>query len=171
MANLAPSQTPLPWIFEASRASSLDDNRLLKLAREVAMDIKPISDVLQMHELTPEDWDFVSEMPRFQSLLRMCVQEWSTATNTKERVTLKALAMVEEGLPEFYARMHDPKEALAAKVEVLKTVAKFAGVGNSVVSGSGSDRLVVTINLGEDRKLRIERDITPQGNEDGGDDE
>jgi hypothetical protein len=58
--------------------------------------------------------------------------------------------------------MHDPKEGLAAKTEILKTVSRFAGVGGAAdFKNGGGDRMVVTINLGADQQLRIERDITP----------
>ena len=69
--------------------------------------------------------------------------------------------MVEEALPEFYARMHDPKEPLPAKTDVLKTIAKFAGVGGSDFNAAvGGEKLSVTINLGSDHQLRIEKEVT-----------
>jgi len=142
---------------------SFNDVILLKLARDVAMDMRPIEDVLSVHQITSEEWQRISELPAFQHYLRQSLQEWNSATNTAERVKLKSLAFVEEALPEFYARAHDPKEPLNSKVEVLKTVARFAGVGGS--GGDGAlvgERLSVTINLGADHQLKIEKDIGPQ---------
>ena len=149
--------------------SSNNDVMMLKLAREIAMDIQPIDNILTTHELTAEQWDEIQQNPRFKSYLRGAMEEWQSATNTAERVKLKSMAFVEEALPEFFARAHDPKEPLAAKTEVLKTIAKFAGVGGTVEGALSGEKMVVTINLGADNQLRIERDVTPQVIE--GDDE
>jgi hypothetical protein len=133
----------------------------LKLAREIAMDIRPLDDVLKTHGVDHYRWESISNSPRFQSLLRSEVESWESATNTAERVKIKALAFVEESLPEFFARAHDRREPLNSKVEVLKTIAKFAGVGGSNAEGIGTgERLMVTINLGADHSLTIEKDVT-----------
>jgi hypothetical protein len=135
---------------------------MLKLAREIAMDIQSIEDILKHHQVTGSQWEEIQQNPRFNSYLRGAVEEWQSATNTAERVKLKSMAFVEEALPEFFARAHDPKEPLAAKTEVLKTIAKFAGVGGSVEGALSGEKMIVTINLGADNQLRIERDVTPQ---------
>lgn len=133
----------------------------LKLAREIAMDIRPLEDVLKTHGIDQTRWESISNSPRFQSLLRSEVESWESATNTAERVKIKSLAFVEESLPEFFARAHDRREPLNSKVEVLKTVAKFAGVGGSNAEGAiAGEKLMVTINLGADHSLTIEKDVT-----------
>lgn len=137
-----------------------DHVTLLKLAREVAMDIKPLEDILDTHGVTLERWEQIKSLPAFQNLLRSEVEAWNAATNTAERVKIKSLAFVEEALPEFYARAHDPKEPLNSKVEVLKTISKFAGIGGSVDGMSAGEKLMVTINLGADQTLKIEKDVT-----------
>lgn len=142
-------------------APSFDDVTLLKLAREIAMDFRPIEDVLAEHDIEPADFEAIKLNPQFTNRLKLAIEEWNSATNTPERVRLKSMFFVEEALPEFYARAHDPKESLAAKVEILKTVAKFGGVGGTVEGGVSGERMVVNINLGADRQLRIEKDITP----------
>ena len=75
---------------------------------------------------------------------------------------LKSLAFVEEALPDFYARAHDPTENLQHKIRVLEVVAKFAGVGGNVDTALSGEKFSVTINLGADHQVRIERDVTPQ---------
>lgn len=141
---------------------SFNDVTLLKLAREIAMDIRPVEDILATHGVKDSDWEEICKLPIFQDYLRGAVQEWQSATNTADRVRLKSLAFVEESLPEFFARAHDPKETLAAKTEVLKTVAKFAGVGGNVEGAVSGEKMIVTINLGADRQFRVEKDVTPQ---------
>lgn len=146
----------------AEQVSSTTDVMMLKLAREIAMDIQSIEDILKNQQVSAEQWEEIQHNQRFKSYLASAVEAWQSATNTPERVKLKSLSFVEEALPEFFARAHDPKETLAAKTEVLKTIAKFAGVGGSVEGAVAGERMVVTINLGADNQLRIERDVTPQ---------
>ena len=141
---------------------SFKEVTMLKLARELAMDIRPVEDILVTHEVTLEQWELISNHPVFKVYLRGAVEEWHSATNTPERVKLKSLSFVEESLPEFFARAHDAREPLAAKTEILKTIAKFAGVGGSVDGVIAGERMIVNINLGADHQFRIERDITPQ---------
>jgi uncharacterized protein YuzB (UPF0349 family) len=136
------------------------DVQLIRLAREIAMDIRTIDQILDVLELDHATYEGICAMPQFQRYLRVALEEWNSALNTAERVKIKSLSFVEESLPEFYARAHDPKEGLAPKVELLKTIARFAGVGGQVTSGTAPERMVVTINLGSDHQLRVERDIT-----------
>lgn len=140
---------------------SFDDVTMLKLVREIAMDFRSIDEILEAHRIPREDFELLRENEVFLSRLRSAIEEWNSATNTPERVRLKSLFFVEEALPEFYARAHDPKEGLAAKVEILKTIAKFGGVGGTVEGAVTGERMTVTINLGADHNLRIEKDITP----------
>jgi hypothetical protein len=134
---------------------------LLKLAREIAMDIRPVEEILETHKIDPENWENIQKNPYFQGILSSEVEAWQSANNTSERVKIKSLAFVEEALPEFFARAHDPKEPLPAKTDILKTIAKFAGVGGSDFNAAvGGERLSVTINLGADHQLRIEKEVT-----------
>lgn len=140
------------------------DVTMQKVAREIAMDIREIDEILKVHEVTPEQWQEIQNSTIFQSYLRSSMEEWNSSLNTKERVTLKSLAFIEESLPEFFARAHDSDENLPAKVEVLKTIARFAGVGGPVDVGGVGERLSVTINLGADKQVKFEKDVTPKGN-------
>ena len=63
---------------------------------------------------------------------------------------------------EFYARMHDSKEPLSAKVELLKTLAKIAGVDASKAEQAAGGRFMVTINMGADQKLTIDKPMVTQ---------
>lgn len=159
------AQTPVPSsdviLPPAPASQDLAGARLIRLAREIAMEIRSVEEILDVMKMGQEEYDGICAMPQFQRYLRAALEEWGSAANTGERVKLKAMAFVEESLPEFYARAHDPKEALSAKIEVLKTVSRFAGIGGQVTAGAVGERMTVTINLGADHQLRIEKDITP----------
>lgn len=148
---------------EITRASpGANDVTLLRLAREIAMDIHPVETILATLEISADEWLDIQQNPTFRGYLRTAIEEWQSATNTQERVRLKSLAFVEEALPEFYARAHDPSENLQHKIRVLEVVAKFAGVGGNVDTALSGEKFSVTINLGADHQVRIERDVTPQ---------
>jgi hypothetical protein len=145
------------------KRAPFNNTGLVKLAREIAMDMRPLDEILEIHEITTKNWEKLKENTQFQALLQSEIEAWQAAANTPERVKLKSLAFVEEALPEFYARAHDPKEPLNAKVEVLKTIAKFAGVGGNQFDDSvGGKKFSVTINLGADQSLRIEKTLPTQ---------
>ena len=153
------------------KRASFDDTTMIRLARELAMDIKPLEELLETHKISASEWEMMRENAHFQGVLYEQKVAWEGAQNTAERVKLKSLAFVEEALPEFYARAHDPKEPLNAKVEVLKTISKFAGIGGSNFDAQVGERLSVTINLGADHSLKIEKDITSKVIEHDGEDD
>lgn len=129
----------------------------VQLAREIAMDIHPLEQILKNHEISTQRWDEIRSNARFQGLLLKQIEEWNSALNTAERVKLKALSCIEEALPEFFGRMHDPKETLPAKVKSLEVFAQLAGLaknGQGAVAGGG-EKFSVTINLGADHQLKI----------------
>lgn len=125
------------------------------------MDLHPLETILKSHEISTAQWETLQVNPRFQRVLQSEIEAWNSAANTAERVKLKSLSFVEEALPEFYARAHDPRETLTAKVEVLKTIGRFAGVGiTGTDTAAVGERFSVTINLGADT-LKIEKSQPP----------
>lgn len=145
-----------------ARTAALDPVVHLRLARELAADMRPLEEILRVHLISADEFSELMESDHFKRLVHNAAVEWQSAGNTAERVRIKSLAFIEEALPEFYARAHDGKETLNAKVEVLKAVTRLAGIGErGAADGSIGERMVVTINLGQDHKLTIAKDITP----------
>jgi hypothetical protein len=140
------------------------DVLFLRLAREVAMDLNDVETILKTHQLTPERWKAIREDPRFLRLLEGEVVAWHAAGNTHERTKLKAGALIEEWLLEANARIHDPKELLAAKNETVKILTRIAGMGldRTEAGGMGGERFSVTINMGDDKKLTFTKEVTPK---------
>lgn len=135
----------------------------ISLAREIARDMQPLQAILEARQIDANEWERIQSNPYFQSVLGSEVEAWQSATNVGERVRLKALHFVEEALPEFFQRAHDPRETLTAKNEVLKTIVRLAGIGNSMGDGgSMGEKFSVTINLGADQTVTIEKTVTPQ---------
>jgi len=136
--------------------------KLVALAREIAMDMKQLPDVLKELSITPEQFEIIKNSQFFKHVLSQEIANWASALNTSERVKLKSQAMIEMSLEEFYARMHDSKEPLSAKVELLKTLAKIAGVDASKAEQAAGERFMVTINMGADQKLTIDKPMVTQ---------
>lgn len=145
------------------KPKDVDEVTLLQLAREIAKDIQPIETVLERFNIGPSLWREISEMPAFTARLQSEKEAWDAATNTQERVKLKSLSVWEEALPEFFERMHDPREPLIAKAKVLEVIGKAGGVfATEREGGGGGDGVKITINLGADKTITFEKDITPQ---------
>jgi len=136
--------------------------KLLQLAREIAMDIRPLDEILNTHNLSKDQFEQITSLPRFQLYLESEASAWHGSLNTHERVKLKAAAMLEEWLPELNVRMHDRAESLNAKIEAGKLARDLAGFAkNGVGAESLGEKFSVTINLGQDAQLKFEKQLPP----------
>jgi len=122
---------------------------LLRIARELSMEIMQLPDILTKLGVNNEQWEQIKELPRFQYLLNEMMLAWQAAQNTPERVKLKSAAMIEEALAEMHARVHDSREPLAAKTEMLKLISRLAGIGNERIEGQVSEKFTLHINIGD----------------------
>ena len=140
---------------------TITETLLIKIARDIAMDILPFEDILKIHGVGAELWAKISSTPRFTELLVDATREWASAGNTHERVKVKAAAMVEEWLPELHERLHDHREALSAKTEAAKLLRDLAGMGKNVDTAVAGEKFNITINLGSDQ-MKIEKSVPTQ---------
>lgn len=124
---------------------------MASLAREIALEIQPLEQVLTVHGVEPWEFERIRQNPRFQQLLVEGLAIWNSSVNTPERIRLKQMQIVEQALPEMYARLHDPKESLSAKVELFKALSR--GAMPEKQAEVGGERVTITINLGADEKL------------------
>lgn len=142
--------------------TNVTELKLLQLAREIAMDIRPLEEILQVHDVDQALWQQIQANPRFRQYVESEAAAWHGSLNTHERVKLKAAAMLEEWLPELYSRMHDRAENLSAKIEAGKLARDLAGFAKGGVGvESAGERFSVTINLGQDSKLTFEKQLPP----------
>lgn len=151
----------LPADYPTIPVGVYDDMKLVKLAREIAMGIKDLPDVLFDNGMTQLEFESIQRLPHFNKMLAAEIVAWGSAVNTQERVKLKAGAMIEEYLPELYARLNDREEPMMAKIKALETISKMAGFGATdiPVAGSPGDRVQVIINLGADHRLEYQKTL------------
>lgn len=141
----------------------LTEHTVAKLAHELAMNIRDRDVILLDYGLTPAVFEStVQQMPFFRRVYESAVLEWEAADNTAKRLKLKAQYGLENNMAHLAARMSNEKETLPAKVEAAKLFAKIAGVDAAQAQPIGSgEKFTITINLGEDHKLKYEREVNP----------
>ncbi len=141
--------TPLP---------TLSSSDLAKLAREMAMNIRPASLILQEFKLSDAHYAYLEKHhPFFKAAYRHACIEWHAPLNTKERISIEAAAILEDSLIGLGARMQNRAEGLPGVVEVAKLFAKVAGVGEREVgAGNPGERFTINIDLGGDTRITKE---------------
>jgi hypothetical protein len=154
----------LPADYPTIPVGVYDDMKLVKLAREIAMGIKEIPDILFDNGLTQREFEELQTVSHFNKILASEIAAWGSAVNTAERVKLKAVSMLEEYLPELYSRLNDRGEPLMGKVKAMELVSKLAGFGDRDISAEGKpgDKVQVIINLGADNRLVYQKELPPK---------
>lgn len=144
----------LPADYPTIPVGVYDEAKLVKLARQIAMGIKEIPDILFDNDLTLREFDEIKQLPLFARTLESELKAWESADNTSARLKLKSAAMLEEYLPELYARLNDRTEPLMAKMKAIEIVSKLAGFGDRDINPAGKpgDKVHVVINLGADAR-------------------
>lgn len=143
-------------------AATKQEIDIVKLAREIAMDLKPLKDILEHHKVDQPTFERMKRHPYFTRVLASEVEAWQSATNTGERVRLKSAAMMEEFLPDLYRRMIAPKEDLMKVVKGAELVSKLANLGETGKEQNPGDKVVISINMGAAGTLQVAKQVTPQ---------
>jgi hypothetical protein len=159
MSDLSLPPDYAPGLPEAAKR----EINIVKLAREIAMDLRELDQILEHHLIDRQAFEQLKRNPYFCRVLSSEVEAWQSATNTGERVKLKAAAMMEELLPTLFERIVNPKEDLMKVVKGGELVTKLAGLNAEDNKNiNPSDKVVITINMGADNKLQIAKQVTPQ---------
>ena len=145
------------------KSFKLSDQSLLQLALQVAMDIASIEVITREAGITPEFYEKeIKKNPFFMKVLQQYQIEWNSVRNTPERVKWKAQALIEMGLPTIGARMLNNDEALPAVTEAAKLVSRLAGVDDQKGAAAQGEKFTITINLGDDKSLTVEKTVDPK---------
>ena len=121
------------------------------LAREVAMDILPIGQILELHKLSEEDWERIQSNRMYQETIASLVREWQSASNVRERVKIKAATGLESQLEVYVQEISDASIPLAQRVEAGKFLARLGELDGArdVMGGAGGGGFSISINIGE----------------------
>lgn len=144
-------------------ASPLDltPGQLAKLAREVVMNIRDLTAVLNDFNLTKQQYDdHIKTNPFFKQALETLAIEWNSADSTHKRLKIEAAALLEETLPTIGARMVKTDEPLREVVEGAKMLARVAGVDGEKQAQGTDGKFIISIDIGQGT-VKYEKDITP----------
>lgn len=139
----------------------MDLHDLAKLAREMAMNIKPRGDILAAHGLGEEEFGRIERIEFYRRALEAAVIEWNKPMTTAMRIQLIGQAYVEELMPPLAGRAASGEDPLAQSVEVLKAIHMISGGKGSVEGAVGApgERFQITINLGADHVERFDKPL------------
>lgn len=132
------------------------DTQMLRVARDIAMDIYPIVEILENNSISIVEFNSFKDHPRFLEYLKSETEAWKAATNTIERTKLKAAVVMEEFMVEAHGQLNDKKIPLNHRVELGKLVAKIAGMGEPKLMniGGNTPTFQLNINIGQN-KVRV----------------
>jgi hypothetical protein len=121
-----------------------------QLAREIAMDIFPLDQILEIHKLSTDEWLKIRDHPTFQSMFQAMLIDWNLASSTRERVRVKAATGLESQLETYIREISDETIPLIQRVEAGKFLARLGELdgAHQVLGGAGSDRFQITLNIG-----------------------
>lgn len=133
------------------------DTLMRRVARELAMDLYTLDQILEACEINTHEFERWQSHPQFLKYLAQFKEEWHGAGNTHERTKIKASIVMEEFMQEAYTTLHDKKQALNHRVELGKLVAKIAGMGEPKLNaaGMGGPGFSLTINIGQEPNHRV----------------
>lgn len=139
--------TTLPQTVTEFNALSDTDSRL---AVEVAVQIRPIAEVLVAYSLSRADLVRKLKDPMFRDMVKQAKSIWSSDLSIKERIRLKSQVLVEDSLLSIFQIIHHTDNAIPAKLDAFKQLARVAEV-DTPERGKGSEgsRFTVSINLGD----------------------
>ena len=137
----------LPQTVSEFNALSDTDSRL---AVEVAVQIRPVSEVLVAYSLSRVDLVRKLKDPMFRDMVKQAKSIWSSDLSIKERIRLKSQVLVEDSLLSIFSIIHNVDNAIPAKLDAFKQLARVAEVDSPERSkGGDGSRFTVSINLGD----------------------
>jgi hypothetical protein len=128
----------------------MDEATMARLAREIAMNIRPVADILDDYGLDETSFYDVSKNPFFIKARDQFAIEWNATTSATDRVRAVSAAYLEQALPHLARRMMQAEEPLPAVVEAAKLFGRNAGLGEPKLDRTSSERFNIVINLGAD---------------------
>lgn len=122
---------------------------LAAIAREIAMDILPVNEILKLHQIDDKTWERIQEHSKFQEMLQDMTKEWKTAINVRERIKIKSATGLESQLDVYISAIGDPDIPLVQRVEAGKFLATLGElIGKEFLGGAGGNAFQINLNIG-----------------------
>lgn len=160
MVNPATGLTPQGLEAVKALARLPDDltpTRLMQLARDLAIDIQTVPNILAKHGITQAQFEYLSIYNEFfKNALASQATEWQGVKGTADRLAAQAAAALEEQMPTLASRMGSKAEKLVDAVEAAKLFATIARVdGKSGDGRRNGEGFTITIDLGADTRVVV----------------
>ena len=135
----------------ATKPVSSDDMRAA-LAAELAVGILPLPDILKRFDMTSAELKVLMKDANFKQMVSQFKREWNEASNSKERVRIKAVIMVEENLLELHSIFNDIELNPSARLDAFKQMVSLADVAPKTNAPDSGPKFNLTLNLGSSRE-------------------
>lgn len=152
---------PEPLIVQKSELTEID---VMRLAREISRELKPLEVVLQEMHISSEQFDRLKDNPLFHFHLTEEAGLWAATTkeNLRNRIATKAAFAVDQLMYEAIDLVQDKKLGGEARIKALQFLAKLGQLGEGTMTkDDGSGRVTINILLGN-RKLTFDKDNQPK---------
>ncbi len=113
--------TTLPQTVSEFNAVSDVDSRL---AIELAVQIRPVSELLVYYNLTRSALVLKLREPMFRDMVKQANTLWHSDLSIKERIRLKSQVLVEDSLLSIFQIIHDANNAIPASITTLNSVTR-----------------------------------------------
>lgn len=123
------------------------------LARQLAMDILPVSQILQLNSVDDKTWERIQEDRKFQEILHDYAKEWNSASNTRTRIKVKSQSAIEMLLEPLVEAIMDSSIPLSQRIEAIRQLARLGELEGKPEIGGGQagGGVSITINVGQDK--------------------
>lgn len=127
------------------------DHMQATLAAEIGVGLLPLPDILKRFELTKDQLKLMLKDPQFRNMVRQFKREWNEASNSKERIRLKAALMVEDNLLALHQMFNNIDMNPGARLDAFKHMVNLADVTPRQEEATGP-KFQLTLNMGEQTK-------------------
>lgn len=140
-----------------------------RLAVELAIQLVPVSDLLQRYELTKADLQTKLKDPAFRKMVKDAKRVWNSDLSVKERIRLKSQVLIEDSILAIYNILHDQDVVPASRLDAFKQLARVADVDQPDKAGAeAGSRFSITLQFGDiaSAPLAIDGQALPVGTDD-----
>lgn len=121
-----------------------------RLAVEIAVKLRPVSELLSTYNLSRAELVRKLKNPMFRNMVKQAKALWESDLSVKERIRLKSQILVEDSVLEVFSILHNKDNAIPARLDAFKQLARVAEVDTpNKHAGGESSRFTVSINLGD----------------------
>lgn len=122
-----------------------------RLAVELAIQIRPIDEIMESYGLTKAELKEKLANPVFKGMVVEAKKTWESDLSVKERIRLKAAHLVEDSILSVFNIIHDKDNPAPQRLDAFKSLTKVADVEATASSGPGvsGEKFTININLGD----------------------